>query len=92
MKGHTLSYDIDYQETFSPMAKLNIVRVLLSIAANLDCPLHQFNVKNVFLHGNLEEEVYMDVPPGFVASQNGEVCKLQKVLYGLKQSPRAWFG
>jgi hypothetical protein len=71
------------------VAKLNTVRVLLSISANLDWPLHQFDVKNAFLHGNLEEEVYMDVPPGFTTSHAGVVCKLLKALYGLKQSPRA---
>jgi hypothetical protein len=69
------------------------VRVLISLAANLDWPLHQFDVKNAFLHGDLEEEVYMDVPPGLTSPMQGKVvCKLQKALYGLKQSPRAWFG
>jgi len=90
-KGYTQSYNIDYQETFSPVAKLNTVRVLLSISANLDWPLHQFDVKNTFLHGNFEEEVYMDVPPRFATSHVGVVCKLHKALYSLKQSPRAWF-
>ena len=92
-KGYTQTYGVDYHETFSPVAKLNTVRVLISLAANLDWPLHQFDVKNAFLHGDLEEEVYMDIPLGFVSSTQGKVvCKLQKALYGLKQSPRAWFG
>jgi len=91
-KGYTQTYGIDYQETFSPVAKLNTVRVLLSIAANLDWPLHQFDVKNAFLHGDLEEEVYMDIPSGYNSNTPGTVCRLQRVLYGLKQSPRAWFG
>ena len=91
-KGYTQSYGIDYHETFSPVAKINTVRVLLSLAANLDWPLHQFDVKNAFLHGDLEEEIYMDVPPGYVATAGKAVCKLQRTLYGLKQSPRAWFG
>lgn len=86
------TYGVDYQETFLPVAKLNTVRVLLSLAANLDWPLHQFDVKNAFLHGDLEEEVYMDTPPGYTASSKEVVCKLQRALYGLKQSPRAWFG
>jgi len=90
-KGFTQTYGIDYTETFSPVAKLNTVRILLSIAANLDWPLRQFDVKNAFLNGKLEEEVYMSPPPGFENKFESKVCKLVKALYGLKQSPRAWF-
>ncbi|RVW53051.1 Retrovirus-related Pol polyprotein from transposon RE1 [Vitis vinifera] len=62
-------------------------------ATNLNWPLHQFDMKNAFLHGGLEEEVYMDIPLGYsVTTGTNEVCKLQRALYGLKQSPRAWFG
>ena len=87
-KGFTQTYGIDYSETFSPVAKLNTVRVLLSLAANLDWPLHQLDVKNAFLHGNLDEEVYMDIPPGYTGSAGTKiVCKLERALYGLKQSP-----
>ncbi|RVW39537.1 Retrovirus-related Pol polyprotein from transposon RE1 [Vitis vinifera] len=89
--GFTQTYGIDYLETFAPVAKLNTVRVLLSIATNLDWPLQQLDVKNAFLNGNLEEEVYMDPPPGFDEHFGSKVCKLKKSLYGLKQSPRAWF-
>ncbi|BBH08859.1 hypothetical protein Prudu_021187 [Prunus dulcis] len=91
-KGYTQTYGIDYEETSAPVAKLNTVRVLLSLAANLDWPLHQFDVKNAFLHGELTEEVYMDIPPGYNTTQTGAICRLQKALYGLKQSSRAWFG
>ncbi|CAL8997528.1 unnamed protein product [Prunus brigantina] len=94
VKGYTQRYGMDYQETFAPVAKINTVRILISLAANLDWPLHQFDVKNAFLHGDLEEEVYMDPPPGCNLSSESKhyVCKLKKSLYGLKQSPRAWFG
>ncbi|RVW38091.1 Retrovirus-related Pol polyprotein from transposon RE1 [Vitis vinifera] len=93
-KGYTQTYGIDYTETFAPIAKINTIRVLLSLAANLDWPLQQFDVKNVFLHGELSEEVYMDLPLGCMVSEKQcqKVCKLNKSLYGLKQSPRAWFG
>ncbi|CAL8156129.1 unnamed protein product [Prunus armeniaca] len=92
VKGYTQTYRADYQETFSPVAKMNAVRVLISLAVNLNWPLKQFDVKNAFLHGYLEEEVYMDFPIGYSNGGKMGVCRLRKSLYGLKQSPRAWFG
>ncbi|KAA0060550.1 Integrase, catalytic core [Cucumis melo var. makuwa] len=77
-------------KTFSSVAKLNTVRVLF-VAINKDWPLYQLDVKNTFLNGDLVEKVYMSPPPGFEAQFGQQVCKLQKSLYGLKQSPRAWF-
>nr|GFB27140.1 putative RNA-directed DNA polymerase [Tanacetum cinerariifolium] len=92
-KGHTQNYGIDYSETFSPVAKMDTIRVLLSVASNQIWPLHQFDVKNAFLHGQLKEEVYMEAPTGFSEHfKIGKACQLKKSLYGLKQSPRAWFG
>ena len=91
-KGFTQTYGIDYQETFAPVAKINSIRVLLSLAVNSDWPLHQLDIKNAFLNGDLEEEVFMSLPPGFEKKLGvNKVCRLKKSLYGLKQSPRAWF-
>ena len=91
-QGFTQTYGIDYEETFAPVAKLNSIRVILSIAVNLDWPLFQFDIKNAFLNGDLDEEIYMRIPPGFEGEAGiGNACKLRKSLYGLKQSPRAWF-
>ena len=63
-KGYAQRYGIDYQDTFAPVAKINTIRILISIAANRDWPLQQFDVKNAFLNGDLEEEVYMELPLG----------------------------
>ncbi|WVY99969.1 hypothetical protein V8G54_026039 [Vigna mungo] len=92
-KGFTQTYGVDYLETFAPVAKMNTVRVILSLAANYGWNLEQFDVKNAFLHGDLEEEIYMEIPPGYGRDVvTNTVCKLKKALYGLKQSPHAWFG
>ena len=90
-KEYTQTYEIDYQENFALLAKMNTIRVIFSLAVNLDQPLRQFNVKNVFLHSDLLKEVYMAPSPRFTPKE-GKVCKLKKTLYGLKQSSRAWFG
>ncbi|KAJ9539523.1 hypothetical protein OSB04_032256 [Centaurea solstitialis] len=89
-KGYTQKYRIDYGDTFAPVAKINTIRILISIAANRGWLLKQYDVKNAFLNGHLEEEVFMDPPPGI--NYTDKVCKLNKALYGLKKSPRAWFG
>ena len=84
-KGFTQILGVDYTEIFDPVAKLNSVSVLLSLAANLDWPLHQMDVKNSFLNGDLDEEVFMELPHGFELTRDRKkVCKLKKSPYGLK--------
>jgi Reverse transcriptase (RNA-dependent DNA polymerase) len=92
-KDYTQTYGIDYQETFAPVAKMNTVRILFSLAVNQNWTLYQLDVKNAFLQGVLEEEAYMLIPPRHKEENKSNlVCKLKKSIYGLKQSPRAWYG
>jgi hypothetical protein len=81
---------VDYEETFAPVARLSSVRALLAVAASRHCSLSQIDVKNTFLNGDLNEEVYMQPSPGLSSPPN-KVCRLRRALYGLKQAPRAWF-
>ncbi|BBN69110.1 transposable element gene [Prunus dulcis] len=90
-QGFSQEAGFDYEETFSPVVRHTTVRLILSLAYINGWSLRQLDVKNVFLHGDLDEEVYMKQPQGFEDSSHPEyVCKLQKSLYGLKQAPRAW--
>ncbi|MCO5550860.1 hypothetical protein L7F22_004354 [Adiantum nelumboides] len=90
-KGYAQTYGIDYEETFSPVAKMAIVCTVIAVATSKGWLLHQMDVKNAFLHGYLQEEVYMEQPQGYEDVKHlGYVCKLKKALYGLKQAPRAW--
>ncbi|CAA7040888.1 unnamed protein product [Microthlaspi erraticum] len=82
---------LDYKETFAPVAKMTTVRCFLEVSAAYDWEVHQMDVHNAFLHGDLNEEVYMRPPPGFHMPVKNKVLRLRKSMYGLKQAPRCWF-
>jgi hypothetical protein len=80
---------IDYDETFSPVARYTSIRVIITLASVLGWKLHQMDVKTTFLNGKIEHEVFVEQPYGFVLhNKDTHVCKLRKALYGLKQAPR----
>jgi len=83
---------IDFSDIFSPIAKVTSIRLLLSVVAALDFEVEQMDVKTTFLHRDLEEEIYMKQPEGFMVKGKKEmVCRLKKSMYGLKQSPRTCY-
>ncbi|GJU55150.1 retrotransposon protein, putative, ty1-copia subclass [Tanacetum coccineum] len=90
-KGYTQTYMVDYEETFSPVADIRAIRILISIAAFYDYEIWQMDVKTAFLNGYLDEDIYMVQPEGFVDPKHPrKVCKLQRSIYGLKQASRSW--
>ena len=92
MKGFNQRKGIDFDEIFSPVVKMTSIRTVLGLAASFDLEIEQMDVKTAFLHGDLEEEIFMKQPEGFKVKRNEDyVCKLKKSLYGLKQAPRQWY-
>lgn len=91
-KGYSQQQGIDFDETFSPVARFETIRIVLALAVQLKWKVYQFDVKSAFLNGDLEEEVYVTQPDGYVEKgKENKVYKLKKALYGLKQAPRAWY-
>jgi hypothetical protein len=89
-RGFQQAYGRDYEENFTPVAHMTTVHTLIAVVAHYSWTLSQMDVKNVFLHGDLHEEVYMQPPPS-VEVPMGHDCHLRRALYGLQQAPRAWF-
>jgi hypothetical protein len=91
-KGFSQILGIDYSDVYSPVVKHSSIRTFLSHVAVHDYELEQLDVKTAFLHGDLEEDIYMDQPEGFIVPRKEDyVCRLKKSLYSLKQSPRQWY-
>ena len=91
-KGYSQEEGIDYDETYAPVARLEAIRMFLAFAAHSDFKVYQMDVKSAFLNGELEEEVYVEQPPGFEDPNLVDfVYLLFKALYGLKQAPRTWY-
>jgi hypothetical protein len=90
-KGFSQVEGINYNETFAPIEKMNSIHLVLSLATSDKWEVHQMEVKSTFLHGDLQEEIYMEQPPGYVQNDSSLACHLKKSLYGLKQAPRYWY-
>jgi hypothetical protein len=92
VKGYTKKEGEDFFDIYSPVTRLTTIHVLLSLVVSHGLLVHQMDIKTSFFNGELEEEIYMTQPDGFVVKgQEDNVCKLQKSLYGLKQAPKQWY-
>ena len=90
-KGYRQKEGLDYFNTYSPVSRITSIRMLIAIASLYNMEIHHMDVKTTFLNGELDEEIYMKQPEGFVVQgQENKVCKLVKSLYGLKQAPKQW--
>lgn len=90
-KGYSQIYGIDYLETYAPVANISSIRLILATAVEKELSLHQLDVSTAFLNGDLEEEIFMEQPTGFIDEENKhKICKVKKAIYGLKQSGRQW--
>ena len=93
VKGDAQVYGVDYSDTFAPVARMDTIRLLLAVAAHKNWKVFQMDVKSAFLNDDLQEEIYVEQPVGFVVQgEEDKVYMLKKALYGLKQAPRAWYG
>ncbi|KAG9459211.1 hypothetical protein H6P81_003719 [Aristolochia fimbriata] len=91
-QGYTQVEGVDFEETFAPVAQLEAIRLMFSVACQLKIKLYQMDIKSAFLNGYISEEVFVEQPKGFIDPHNPDhVYKLSKALYGLKQAPRAWY-
>ena len=91
IQGFRQKEGIDFFDTYAPVARISTIRLLIALASIHNLEIHQMDVKTAFLNGDLEEEIYMKQPEGFVVpGSESKVCKLKKSLYGLKQAPKDW--
>lgn len=90
-KGFHQVKEKDFGETFSPVVKPATIRIIFTLALTYKWNMQQIDINNAFINGYLEEDIYMNQPPGFESNDKTQVCKLNRALYGFKQAPRAWY-